>query len=123
MVAALLSNNQAYKLSVHEREFLMRNLTRPTFGSILIAMVILAFVIPLALFSSQVHQTHAASSSHPARPITGTPIDWPEFHADAARDGAQSGNTQLTKANANTLVPVTGAAYTTTGAAIPLLPS
>ncbi len=34
-----------------------------------------------------------------------------------ARDGDQSGNTQLTKANANTLVPITGAAYTTTGAA------
>ncbi len=95
----------------------MRNLARPTFGSILVAMMILAFVIPLALFSSQVYQTHAASPSHLARPLTGTPIDWPEFHGDAARDGNQSVNTQLTKANANTLVAVTGSAYTTTGAA------
>ena len=95
----------------------MKHLIRPRFGSILISMVILAFIIPLALFSSHVHQTDAASSPHAARPLTGTPIDWPEFHGDAARDGAQSGNTQLTKANANTLVPVTGAAYTTTGAA------
>ena len=94
----------------------MKKLTRPTFGSIMIVAVILAFVIPLALFSSQVHQADAASSPHPARPLTGTPIDWPEFHADAARDGSQSGNTQLNKANASTLVPVTGAAYTTTGA-------
>ena len=93
----------------------MRILTRPTFGSILISMVILAFVIPLALFSTQTHQTDAASPPHPARPLTGTPIDWPEFRSDAARDGDQSGNTQLTLANANTLVPVTGAAYTTTG--------
>ncbi|MEO8974011.1 MAG: PQQ-binding-like beta-propeller repeat protein [Ktedonobacteraceae bacterium] len=98
----------------------MRNLTRPTFGSILIAMVILAFLIPLALFSSQVQQTHAASpasSPHPARPLIGTPIDWPEFRGDAARDGDQSSSTQLNKSNANTLVPVTGSAYTTTGAA------
>ncbi|HLX39033.1 MAG TPA: PQQ-binding-like beta-propeller repeat protein, partial [Ktedonobacteraceae bacterium] len=94
----------------------MRILTRPTFGSILISMVILAFAIPLALFSSQVHQTYAASPPRPARPITGTPIDWPEFHADAARDGAQANNTQLTKANSTSLVPVTGSAYTTTGA-------
>ncbi|MHB8596652.1 MAG: outer membrane protein assembly factor BamB family protein [Ktedonobacteraceae bacterium] len=94
----------------------MKHLTRPTFGSILIAMVILAFVIPLALFSSQVQQTDAASPPHPARPLLGTPVDWPEFRADAARDGDQSNNTQLTKANANTLVPVTGTAYTTTGA-------
>ncbi|HVB24164.1 MAG TPA: PQQ-binding-like beta-propeller repeat protein [Ktedonobacteraceae bacterium] len=95
----------------------MRILTRPTFGSILISMVILAFVIPLALFSTQTHQTDAASPPHPARPLTGTPIDWPEFHSDATRDGAQSGNTQLNISNANTLVPVTGSAYTTTGAA------
>lgn len=94
----------------------MRNLARPTFGMILIIVVILAFMIPLALFSTQVHQTDAASPSHLARPLTGTPIDWPEFHGDAARDGDQSGNTQLTKANATSLVPVTGAAYTTTGA-------
>ena len=94
----------------------MKNLIRPKFGSILIAVVILAFVVPLALFSMQTHQTDAASPPHRARPLTGTPIDWPEFHADASRDGNQSGNTQLTKANANTLVPITGAAYTTTGA-------
>ena len=94
----------------------MRILFRPNFGSVLIAAIILAFVIPLALFSTQAYQTDAATPTHAARPLTGTPIDWPEFHADAARDGAQSGNTQLTKANATSLVPVTGAAYTTTGA-------
>ncbi|HLJ32761.1 MAG TPA: PQQ-binding-like beta-propeller repeat protein [Ktedonobacteraceae bacterium] len=93
----------------------MRNLTRPKFGSMLIVVVLLAFVVPLALFSSRAHQTDAASPPHHARPMTGTPIDWPEFHADAARDGMQDNDTQLNKTNANTLAPITGAAYTTTG--------
>jgi outer membrane protein assembly factor BamB len=94
----------------------MKKPTRLTIGSLMIVVIILAFVLPLAFFSSQVSQADAASSPHPARPLTGTPIDWPEFHGDAARDGEQSGNTQLTKANATSLVPVSGAAYTTTGA-------
>jgi hypothetical protein len=99
----------------YEGESLLKHLIRPKFGSILIAVVILAFIVPLALFSSKAQQTDAAAPPHPARPLTGTPIDWPEFRGDAARDGNQSGNIQLTKANANTLVPVTGTAYTTTG--------
>src|SRR5947209_8790216 len=47
-----------------------------------------------------------------------TPIDWPEFHSDAARDGDQSANTVLSKTNANALVPVSGPGFTTTGAAM-----
>src|SRR5690242_3695776 len=41
--------------------------------------------------------------------------DWPVFHNGVLRDGSQSTDTQLSKANANALVPVTGAAYTTVG--------
>ncbi len=41
--------------------------------------------------------------------------DWPEFRNNVLRDGNQSSDTQLSKSNANALVPVTGAAYTTTG--------
>lgn len=93
----------------------MKYLIRPTFGSLLIVAVMLAFVIPMALFSVRAHQTDAASPLHHARPLTGTPVDWPEFHADAARDGSQSSNAQLNLSNASTLVPITGPAYTTTG--------
>jgi outer membrane protein assembly factor BamB len=45
------------------------------------------------------------------------PLDWPEFHLDASRDGNQSLDTQLSKSNAGSLVPVSGPAFTTTGAA------
>jgi outer membrane protein assembly factor BamB len=52
------------------------------------------------------------------RPSSRTPIDWPEFHGDAARDGDQSANTVLSKANADSLVPVSGSGFTATGAAM-----
>jgi hypothetical protein len=41
--------------------------------------------------------------------------NWPEFRNDVLRDGSQSTDTQLSKANANALVPVTGSIYTTGG--------
>lgn len=41
--------------------------------------------------------------------------DWPVFHNDVLRDSNQGTDTQLSKSNANALVPVTGAAYTTGG--------
>ncbi len=93
----------------------MKMLPRPTFRSLLIGFTLLAFVIPLALFSSRTHLTNAASPPHHARPISGTPLDWPEFHGDVARDGSQANNYSLSISNANTLVPISGPAYTATG--------
>ncbi len=53
------------------------------------------------------HSRHIAYNSSIA--------DWPEFRNDVLRDGSQSSDTQLSKSNSNALVPVSGAAYTTTG--------
>src|SRR5712691_4447534 len=86
-------------------------------------LLMLAAAVPIALSSfflvravladqTEVTQTgqhvlHVAYNSSIA--------DWPEFRNDVLRDGSQNSDTQLSKSNANALVPVTGAAYTTGG--------
>lgn len=83
-------------------------------------LVILLIAIPIALTS--IHALHATSPDlSPLKqhirqvPYDSSIADWPEFRGDASRDGNQSADTQLSNANANTLIPVSGAAYTTTG--------
>jgi hypothetical protein len=65
--------------------------------------------MPITLISNPVRTTVASKS---------VPADWPEFHLDAARDGNQEADTLLSKANASSLVPVSGPGFTTTGAAM-----
>src|ERR1700732_666330 len=74
---------------------------------ILITLVILSATVPIALISTHFHAAHAASLA-----------DWPEFRANASRNGNQSSDTLLSNSNAKSLVPVSGSAYTTTGEAM-----
>ena len=76
---------------------------------ILILVVILTAIVPIALISTYLHATHAHATQAPS------PADWPEFRANASRNGNQSSDTLLSSSNANSLVSVSGSAYTTSG--------
>ncbi len=103
---------------------------RSKFWLPLIFLIMLSIAVPLAITGIRSQSTHAAApstASHtqqaPQAPhrfsqkFDGTLPDWPEFRGDTARDGNQSTNTILSKANATSLVPVSASAYTTTGEA------
>jgi outer membrane protein assembly factor BamB len=109
----------------------MKNFIRAKFIILLSGLVILLILVPTSIISIRARTTQAiASSAHsqvhhaPVGPYfppvlsKSVPADWSEFHADAARDGNQATDTRLSKANANSLVPVSGPGFTTTGAAM-----
>jgi hypothetical protein len=93
---------------------------------ILVILVIVAAATPIALASIHLRATYAAApntsqTGQGTRPrsYNSSIADWPEFGANVSRDGNQGSDTQLSKANANALVPVSGSAYfTVTGEAM-----
>src|SRR5690348_2884846 len=85
-------------------------------------LLMLVMAVPIALGSFFL--VHGALADQPAAlqvpkqlhiAFNSSIADWSEFHNDVLRDGSQSTDTQLSKANANALVPVTGSIYTTGG--------
>lgn len=102
------------------------NILRAAIVAILFIIASIITFIPVHLYISHASETPKVNlrnhtlgiHNNPSRPTASATADWPELHADAARDGAQSTNVHFSKSNANTLVPLTGSAYTTTGAAM-----
>jgi outer membrane protein assembly factor BamB len=79
----------------------------------------LARTTPTAASPALANEHHVSAGPYiPSISSKNVPADWPEFHMDAARDGIQGGDTQLSKANATSLAPVSGPGFTTTGAAM-----
>lgn len=109
----------------------MRNFIRAKLFMLLSGLVLLLILMQMTMVSTRASTTQAVAlktisqlqhtSAGPYLPpvsLKSLPADWPEFHADAARDGNQGTNTRLSKANATSLVPVSGQGFTTTGAAM-----
>jgi hypothetical protein len=85
-------------------------------------LLMLVMAVPIALGSFFL--VHGALADQPSAlqapkqrhiAFNSSIADWPQFRNDVLRDGSQSTDTQLSKANANALVPVTGSIYTTGG--------
>ncbi|HET9919358.1 MAG TPA: PQQ-binding-like beta-propeller repeat protein [Ktedonobacteraceae bacterium] len=96
----------------------MERIVRSKLFLILTSLALLVSAALIAV-SPLLRSAQAAGSSHPqAKHFSFTPgADWPELMGDAARDGSVGSNTILNKANATSLVPVSGPGFTTTGSA------
>src|SRR5947207_681942 len=109
----------------------MRDFIRARLFMLLCGLVILLIVVSMTVISIHTWTAQAVASSTltgvhhdpvgpyiPSMPTNSVPADWPEFHGNAARDGNQGTDIRLSKANATSLVPVSGPGFTTTGAAM-----
>ena len=108
------------------RSFGREHVLQSTIVAILFIIAGILTFIPVHLYNSHASETpkvnprnHTLEThNNHSRLTASATADWPEFHADAARDGTQSSNVHFSKSNVNTLAPLTGPAYTTTGAAM-----
>ena len=100
----------------------MRVFVRAKLLLLLTSLLVLIATVPLTVIAFRLQAVHATATSKglkkqytSSRTFNSTIPDWSEFHGDAARDGNLSTNTNLSKANAKSLVPVSGPGFTSTG--------